>query len=1097
MTTTPTNVRNYFKLELLIARSYVTLRQLFKNRYFLFSGGKVWDDSPSCGSNYSTNVIAKNKKINLSPVQKTSVSNGDSNEWDLTTLTALLLYVDRPTTLNNTQIQQLDQEDVLLKQLRDVRNKLAHHGSKSIVDVEFNRLWTELSTILVSFGEDKDELDKLKEDGVFNPSTQPINEENVKEASRLNSLGTHAYKDGKFSEAITLFTKATVLSGVSDHDRAVFYSNISSSRLALYEQQTDLSNKFEINDPKDQRYCALRDAKQARNLWSTWWKAHFCVGKVYATLNEHVKAINSLERALALDPANNKIQKALDESRKIHNQQLRQEHLNPKMSPRTIPEQLNELQQQMGIDPQQVRLVQSLLEEVDPSEADVIKGHKYEHGDVDIKQDYEQAVKYFAKAASQSNAAGLYNLARLTDYGLGVKKDHNLALKLFEQAAAQPPEHPKLKDAPNTGVAEAEHALGLRYSEGVVVHKNLSAAAYWYQRAIDHGCAESANNLATMYLQGNGVDKDIRKAEQLFELSARRGDPLAMKNLADLLIDKNDLQMAKIWYDRACECGNILARTNRDIFEKALQRKQQLIDNCSPNTLKMINITKNVVDSLKVNKAVYKQSDPRHIYDYNMLNEHASRGSITAKNMCNALEHFSQALKILMQTGTLTETEENTFVHELSECYRIEHIVAQFRGVKMRQRTDEIIDRVLRRCSTESNTTTSRLDEDARICYAVLNMDSHELIVKFLDPCKLKYPKSIYFFDLSAAVNIWLKRYDAALYEANIGLEVDSNYYELFYDKAVSLRLLANDMDETIAAYRDFLALAPEDHRKVPESYYAMASCYLVRDRHDGITDIVRKTYQQGEEAEKLQLPCFLPYESNNKTLLRQVLDPKALVSAEPVSPVNRKLHLSNPHRIEVILQHREWEGRILREKNNPTNNLISLSHTPPIKQQPTKSLVGLKPISLREMNPSKDHVYNGYVLSVTIIEEAYSWIPSIHLVIADEHLDCERMSIYGFSKTQAEYLINELYTIGSKMNIINPYLRIGAHDMKPLIRIDDFSSIVMESESERVLNMCRCCGEPNALHICSRCKQARYCTKECQTIDWKLYKHKLICKKQ
>ncbi len=54
-------VRNYFKLDQLIARSYVRLRQLFKNRYSQFNGGQVWNDTPTCGNNYFTNVIAKNK----------------------------------------------------------------------------------------------------------------------------------------------------------------------------------------------------------------------------------------------------------------------------------------------------------------------------------------------------------------------------------------------------------------------------------------------------------------------------------------------------------------------------------------------------------------------------------------------------------------------------------------------------------------------------------------------------------------------------------------------------------------------------------------------------------------------------------------------------------------------------------------------------------------------------------------------------------------------------------------------------------------------------------------------------------------------------
>jgi hypothetical protein len=99
--------------------------------------------------------------------------------------------------------------------------------------------------------------------------------------------------------------------------------------------------------------------------------------------------------------------------------------------------------------------------------------------------------------------------------------------------------------------------------------------------------------------------------------------------------------------------------------------------------------------------------------------------------------------------------------------------------------------------------------------------------------------------------------------------------------------------------------------------------------------------------------------------------------------------------------------------------------------------------------------ITDGYVLSVTIIEEAYSWISSIHLVIEDKLFDCERMFTYGFPELQPECLTSEVFTIRSKMNIINPYSRFGTNDMKSLIRIDDFSSIMMQSESKRVLNMC------------------------------------------
>jgi hypothetical protein len=79
-------VRNYFKLDLLIARSYILLRELFKRRYSLFNGGRIWNDTALCGNNYFSNVINRNKNIHLTAVQKTSIAAGDTNEWDLTTV---------------------------------------------------------------------------------------------------------------------------------------------------------------------------------------------------------------------------------------------------------------------------------------------------------------------------------------------------------------------------------------------------------------------------------------------------------------------------------------------------------------------------------------------------------------------------------------------------------------------------------------------------------------------------------------------------------------------------------------------------------------------------------------------------------------------------------------------------------------------------------------------------------------------------------------------------------------------------------------------------------------------------------------------------
>lgn len=49
--------------------------------------------------------------------------------------------------------------------------------------------------------------------------------------------------------------------------------------------------------------------------------------------------------------------------------------------------------------------------------------------------------------------------------------------------------------------------------------------------------------------------------------------------------------------------------------------------------------------------------------------------------------------------------------------------------------------------------------------------------------------------------------------------------------------------------------------------------------------------------------------------------------------------------------------------------------------------------------------------------------------------------------------------------------------------------------EGAKPLQRCYYCSQP-ALHACSACKIARYCSKNCQTKDWKAF-HKKLCGKQ
>lgn len=79
-----------------------------------------------------------------------------------------------------------------------------------------------------------------------------------------------------------------------------------------------------------------------------------------------------------------------------------------------------------------------------------------------------------------------------------------------------------LKSIANLGHGNAQFRLGHIYFDGIV--KDLSQAAYWWQRAAESGNINAQFNLALLYERGMGLTKDQSKAILWFERAARNGD---------------------------------------------------------------------------------------------------------------------------------------------------------------------------------------------------------------------------------------------------------------------------------------------------------------------------------------------------------------------------------------------------------------------------------------------------------------------------------------------------------------------------------------------------------------------------------------------
>uniref|UniRef100_A0A914PXQ9 Uncharacterized protein n=1 Tax=Panagrolaimus davidi TaxID=227884 RepID=A0A914PXQ9_9BILA len=95
-----------------------------------------------------------------------------------------------------------------------------------------------------------------------------------------------------------------------------------------------------------------------------------------------------------------------------------------------------------------------------------------------------------------------------------------------------------------------------------------------------------------------------------------------------------------------------------------------------------------------------------------------------------------------------------------------------------------------------------------------------------------------------------------ALASANHALQLHPTSLRFLYWKAIA-SCLQEDDSGCIEALDAFLAVAPNDHNKVPSCHYRKALHYGSR-----VNDaLFVQAFEAAVESEQYQLPCFLPYQ--------------------------------------------------------------------------------------------------------------------------------------------------------------------------------------------------------------------------------------------
>ncbi|TPQ41530.1 hypothetical protein C2U70_02690 [Bradyrhizobium guangdongense] len=152
-----------------------------------------------------------------------------------------------------------------------------------------------------------------------------------------------------------------------------------------------------------------------------------------------------------------------------------------------------------------------------------------------VATNYDEAVKWYDRAAQAGVVPATFRLGTLYEKGLGVKKDADIARRYYTQAAER-------------GNAKAMHNLAVLDADGGGRGANYKSAATWFRKAADRGVADSQFNLGILYARGIGVEQNLAESYKWFSLAAAQGDSDASAKRDDVAkrLDPQSLAAAKL-----------------------------------------------------------------------------------------------------------------------------------------------------------------------------------------------------------------------------------------------------------------------------------------------------------------------------------------------------------------------------------------------------------------------------------------------------------------------------------------------------------------------------------------------------------------------
>lgn len=275
----------------------------------------------------------------------------------------------------------------------------------------------------------------------------------------------------------------------------------------------------------------------------------------------------------------------------------------------------------------------------------------YEKG-MGVKQDFAEAKKWYRKSMERGGGEALYRLASLNEktgdypeairlYRRGIKQDDYRAMialgEMFEQGRGVKKDEAQavqLYERAGDRSGWAQFKLGIMYWQGQGVAKNEAKALQWWQKSADGGNGKAQNNLGFMFDRGIVVQRDYKKALDWYLLAQARSVSQAKGNLEDFFEDGRgapaEPASAAAWFRSGAEAGVASAQFKLGIFYAKGQ-----------------GVARDDIGAVKWLSAAAEQGYPKAVREladvYFVLGQRTEQGEGVAQNQQTAQQYYAQA----------------------------------------------------------------------------------------------------------------------------------------------------------------------------------------------------------------------------------------------------------------------------------------------------------------------------------------------------------------------------------------------------------------------------------------------------------------------